>query len=87
MKSVVEYHWLEETTDENGNIESVERIQTPYFPDSKNVEVCVKQDVWNGDGSDFGYAYLNLKAKSLPTHFDNGRKVPVMFHKQVAALK
>jgi len=86
MKSVIEYHWLEETTDENGNIESVERIQTPYFPDSKNVEVCVKQDVWNGDGSDFGYAYLNLKTKSLPSHFDNGRKVPAKFHNQVEKL-
>lgn len=86
MKSVVEYHWLEETTDENGNIESVERIQEPYLPDSKSVEVCVKQDVWDGDGSDFGYAYLDAKSVTLPSHFDNGRKVPAKFHKQVEKL-
>ena len=87
MKKLIEYSWIEETTDTKGNIESVERIQAPYTSDSPVIEVCLKQDVWDGSGSDFGYAYLDVKTKSLPSHFDNGRKVPVKFHKQVEELR
>lgn len=79
MKSVVEYYWLEETTDENGNIESVEKIQEPFLPDSKSVEVCVKQDVWEGDGSDFGYAYLDAKSVTLQLILIMGARFPQGF--------
>ena len=87
MKKIIEYNWIEEITDKNGNIASVERIKGPYIPNERNIEICIKQDVWDGDGSDFGYAYLNIKTFTLPSHFDNGRKVPARFHKQVAEKK
>ena len=87
MKKIIEYNWLEETTDTRGNIETVERIKEPYIPSKRNIEICIKQDVWDGEGSDFGYAYLNIKTLTLPSHFDNGRKVPTKFHKQIAEAK
>jgi hypothetical protein len=79
-----EYNWLEETVCPNEG-RTVERINKPERP-SGSVEVCLKQDVWDGDGSDFGYAYIDPKALTLPTHFDNGRKVPVRFHKEVKGI-
>ena len=86
MKKIIEYHWIEEIADKNGNIESVERIKEPYIPNAKNTDICIKQDVWDGAGSDFGYAYIDHEKFTLPTHFDNGRKVPMRFHKEVEAM-
>tara|TARA_R100000458_G_C8133382_1_gene147501 strand:- start:371 stop:628 length:258 start_codon:yes stop_codon:yes gene_type:complete len=85
MRKLIEYHWVEETLDLDRNIESVERISEPTHPD-EDMDICLKQDVWDGEGSDFGYAYIDPKTKKLPEYFDNGRKVPQKFHKQVNSL-
>lgn len=81
---IIEYNWIEETVCLNEG-RTVERIKTPEQP-TANVEICLKQDVWDGAGSDFGYAYIDPKGLTLPTHFDNGRKVPARFHKEVKAM-
>ena len=81
---LIEYNWIEETV---CSVEgrTVERIKTPERP-TGNVEICLKQEVWDGAGSDFGYAYIDPKGLTLPTHFDNGRKVPERFHKEVNGI-
>ena len=86
MRKLTEYNWIEETLDASGTIESVERISAPYLSDSDNIEIALKQDVWDGNGSDFGYAYINRKTGKLDEFFDDGKKVPARFHKQVKSL-
>lgn len=90
----IEFNWIEETlipernnTNRNDwSIDAVEIIAAPILP-NKCTDIALKQDVWDGAGSDFGYAYIDLETLTLPSHFDNGRKVPQRFHKQVARLK
>ena len=68
----IEFNWIEETlipernnTNRNDwSIDAVEIIAAPILP-NKCTDIALKQDVWDGAGSDFGYAYIDLETFKL----------------------
>jgi hypothetical protein len=86
---MVRYEWAIETVDEYGDVNDVDHddrlvnlLAVCLGPTKHLVLIRDEGDEFEGL-IDRQWAYVK-PAKTLPTHFDGGAKVPQRFHKEVA---